>query len=110
MSLKRWWEVYPQGTREGDEETRFFIALCRKPEFRFRSVDELSLESGLTKVRVEELIQKYVSLGMISASPSDPDMWGYWERVGKPQVVSKTITEEDHEIRVKKCGKSRHQP
>lgn len=109
MSLKCWWEVYPQGTKEGDEETRFFIALSRKPEFKYRSVEEIAAESGLSKVRVDELIQKYVSLGMISANPSDPEMWGYWERINKKDSKPKSIVEEDHDCRVKKC-KSCHHP
>lgn len=105
MARKCWWEIYPQGTEEGDEETRFFISLCRNQEFRYRTVEEIAHESGLSKIRVEELIEKYVALDLIISNPNDPDMWGYWERIGKKDVEEKTIVEEDHESRIKKVKK-----
>ena len=86
---KKWTDVYPQGTKEGNEEQRFFIALARQPEYKWRSVAALAKESNLTKERVEEIISKYYKKNMIFASPKAEDHWGYWERV--PECL-----EQDH--------------
>jgi len=101
MSLKAWWEIFPQGTKEGDEESRFFCALARHPDFKYRSVEKLSEESQLSKSRVEEIITKYAPLGMILQNPKDPDQWGYWERVGTKKE-DKPLIEEDHDTRLSK--------
>jgi len=97
---KCWWEVFPQGTRDGDEESRFFCAIARHPDFKYRSVEKLSEEAQLSKSRVEDIISKYAPLGMILQNPKDPDQWGYWERVGTKKA-EKGILEEDHELRLK---------
>jgi hypothetical protein len=99
---KCWWEVFPQGTRDGDEESRFFCALARHPDFKYRSVEKLSEEAQLSKSRVEDIISKYAPLGMILQNPKDPDQWGYWERVGAKKS-DKDLLEEDHEMRLKKA-------
>ncbi len=99
---KFWWEVYPQGTKDGDEESRFFCALARHPDFKYRSVEKLSEEAQLSKSRVEEIISKYAPLGMIFQNPKDPDQWGYWERVG-PKKEERHVLEEDHDNRLKKA-------
>jgi hypothetical protein len=93
--------VYPQGTTEGDEEQKLFIALARHPEYEWRSVAAISKESGLSKERVEEILQKYYKKGIVFQSPKNEDLWGYWERV--PEMLNKngsSITEKDHENRV----------
>lgn len=95
MALKKWWEVYPQGTKEGDEESRFFCALSRHPEYKWRSVDRLAEEAALPKVRIEEIIGKYAQEGMIYQNTKDPDQWGYWERVGEKKVEKDIIEEEN---------------
>lgn len=99
--LKPWWAIFPQGTKEGDEESRFFCSLSRHPEFKWRSVDKLSEESHLSKSRVEEIIAKYAVLGMILQNPKEPDQWGYWERVGSKKH-EKGVLEEEHANRLKK--------
>ncbi len=101
MSLKCWWEVFPQGTKEGDEESKFFCALARHPDYKWRSVEKLSEEAQLSKSRVEEIIAKYAVAGMVYQNPKEPDQWGYWERVGA-RKVDKDIVDEDNEIRLKK--------
>jgi hypothetical protein len=101
MALKSWWEVYPHGTKEGDEESRFFCALARHPDFKYRSVEKLSEEAGLSKSRCEDIISKYHPAGMILQNPKDPDQWGYWERVGAKKS-EKDLLEEDMENRLKK--------
>lgn len=85
--LKTWSQVYPQGTKAGDEEQLFFVGkdrqsgLARHPQYKWRSTDSIIKESGLTKDRVEFIINKYVKMGLILSSPTKPDQWAYWERV-----------------------------
>ena len=78
---KKWTEVYPQGTLEGDEEARFFKSLARNPKYDWRSTAAIAKESGLGQRRVEEIISKYLKKNMVFQSPSNEDHWGYWERV-----------------------------
>ena len=56
--LPKWTDVYPQGCKAGDEEQDFFIALARNPKWQWRSVAAIAKESGLSKERVEELLNK----------------------------------------------------
>lgn len=100
----KWTDVYPQGTKTGDEEQGFFIALARNPKWEWRSVAAIAKESGLSKERVEEIIEKYWKKGLIFQNPKNEDQWGYWERV--PEMVPKSdgsITDKDHENRIKKA-------
>lgn len=76
---QKWHQVYPQGTKTGDEEQRFFKALARHPKFDWRSVASIATETGLTKKRVEEILYKYFKLGMIFQNPTSEEQWGYWE-------------------------------
>lgn len=99
--LKTWTEIYPQGCKEGDEEQGFFIALSRHPKWTWRSVSQLAKESGLSKQRIEEIIQKYYKKGMIFQSPTNDDMWGYWEN--HPDMIPSekmSATKEDHKNRI----------
>lgn len=86
---KQWFVVYPQGTKAGDEEQRFFRALIRHPKYDWRSVASIATESGLSKKRVEEIIAKYFALGMVFQNPKNEDQWGYWENHKKllPKAV-----------------------
>lgn len=98
---RKWIDVYPQGTTEGDEEQKFFIALARS-KWDWRSVGMLAKETGLTKERVEEIIQKYYNMKppMVIQSPSNEDNWGYWERVAPDGENTPTITEQDQDDRI----------
>lgn len=78
---KKWTDVYPAGTKEGDEESRFFKSLARNSKYEWRSVAALAKESNLDKKRVEEILSKYFKLGMVFQNPKNEDHWGYWERV-----------------------------
>jgi hypothetical protein len=101
--LKKWTEVYPQGTKEGNEEQKFFISLARNPKYEWRSTAQMGKETGLTRERVEEIIQKYVKMGLIIPSPTKEDHWAYWERV--PNMVkddSKSLTQKDQKKRIDK--------
>lgn len=78
---KKWTDVYPVGTNEGDEEARLFKSLARHPKYEWRSVAALAKESGLSKERVEQILSKYFKMKMVYQNPSNEDHWGYWERI-----------------------------
>jgi hypothetical protein len=102
--LPKWPDVYPQGCKAGDEEQEFFIALGRNIKWQWRSVAAIAKESGLSKERVEELLNKYWKKGMVFQNPQNDDQWAYWERV--PQMVPndvQSINDEDRKNRVKKA-------
>jgi hypothetical protein len=102
-SPKKWIDVYLQGTAEGDEEQKFFIALARHPKYIWRSVSALSKESNLSIVRTEQIIQKYYNKGMIFQNPKVEDQFAYWERV--PELVPKkpkSISKIDQNKRIDK--------
>lgn len=98
---KKWIDVYPQGTTEGNEEQRFFIALARNPKYCWRSISALAKESNLSAQKVEKIIEKYYKKGMIFQNPKTEDQWAYWERV--PEMVPKntSLVKKDHDIRTK---------
>lgn len=97
-----WFDVYPQHTKEGDEEAKVFTSLARNSKWNWRTVSSISKETGLAKDRVEEILYKYMKRGMVFQNPKNDDQWGYWVNVpemlgGKP----KTINQEDLENRLK---------
>lgn len=99
----KWTDVYPQGTKVGDEEQTLFIALSRNAKWSWRSVAQLAKESNLNKERVIEILEKYSKKGMVFQNPSNEDQWGYWERV--PEMIPKdnrSLTQKDHDDRIKK--------
>ena len=101
--LPKWTDVYPQGTKEGDEEQDLFKCLARHPKWTYRSVAQIAKETNLTKERVEEILNKYWKRGMVIQNSSNEDQWAYWERV--PDMVPKTtksITKEDQNSRIEK--------
>jgi len=103
MKPKKWVDVYPHGTKEGDEELKFFIALARHPKYQWRSTSGIAKEIGLTPERVEEIIQKYYKKGMVFQNPKNEDQWGYWERV--PDMLpeeQKSISKKDQDKRIDK--------
>jgi hypothetical protein len=107
---KKWTEVYPQGTKEGDEENKFFKVLARHPQWQYRSTAHLAAETGLPRKRIEEIIEKYAEGDkcqfdppLVYAHPEQEGQWGYWERV--PEHLEKdkrSITRKDQDRRVKK--------
>lgn len=105
---KRWTEVYPQGTKEGDEEARFFRSLARNPKYDWRSTAAIAKESGLNQRRVEEIIAKYLKKNMVFQSPSNDEHWGYWERV--PHMLPneyRSASDADKEKRIKRAAEKR---
>lgn len=106
---KKWTDVYPAGTKEGDEEIRFFKSLARHPKYDWRSVAAVAKESGLEKKRVEEIILKYFKLNMVYQNPKNEDHWGYWERV--PHVLPDqyiSISDSDKKSRIDKFIKNKN--
>lgn len=102
---KTWAEVYPMGTKEGNEEARFFRALARNPKYTWRSTAALAKEGRLTKERTEEIIAKYLKKGMIFQSPKNETLWGYWERV--PEMlpdVETSLSTQDKKDRIDKAS------
>lgn len=97
---KKWIDVYPQGTKDGDEEQRFFIALARHPEYKWRSTEILAKQSGLSEERVEKLILKYHKKGMIFQNPKNKEQWGYWERVPDMIKEKKSVSDADKQKRI----------
>jgi hypothetical protein len=99
----KWSQIYPQGTAEGDEEQRFFIALSRG-KYDFLSIAQISQTSGLTKERVESIIEKYYPLHVVLQNPENEDQWAYWERcielVPNPK---QSISQLDKKYRLKKA-------
>ena len=102
--LKPWSEHYPHGTKEGDEECAFFISLARNPKYIWRSTSGIANETGLSKMRVEEIIQKYVKIHMIYQHPKNDDSWGYWEKVPVDMLPKdyQSLVSKDQKQRMKK--------
>lgn len=102
--LNHWTDVYPIGTKEGDEEFAFFVALARNQKYVWRSTAGIATDAKLSKERVEEILQKYLDLGMVFQHPKNDDSWGYWKRV-PPEVLPKeyqSLVDKDQKQRMNK--------
>ena len=102
----KWTDVYPQGTKAGDEEQRLFISLARNAKFIWRSVAALAKEANLTPERCEEILAKYHKKGMVFQNPKSEDQWSYWERT--PELlpsVDKSIASNDKNTRIDNAKK-----
>ena len=102
---KTWAEVYPMGTKEGNEEAKFFRSLARNKKYTWRSTAALAKESNLTKERTEEIIAKYLKRGMIFQSSKNETMWAYWERV--PELlpnIETSLSAQDKKMRIDKAA------
>ena len=102
---KKWTEVYPQGTKEGNEESKLFRALARNPKYEWRTVAHLAKQTGLSRQRVEEIIDKYHNKydpPLIYPHSSNEDMWGYWERIPEKEWKKdlRTTPQKDQENRI----------
>lgn len=104
-TLKKWWAVYAN-----DEEKRFFVGkdgnsgLCRNTEFDWRSTEALARESGLSKAKIEIIIDKYHKAGIVVQHAKDPEKWGYWEKCSSTVTSStKDVTKDDQQARVDKA-------
>lgn len=103
---KKWTEIYPYGTKEGDEEAKFFKHLARHPKYDYRSVSQLIKSTGLTKERIEEIISKYAEgydPPLIYPHPTNDDHWGYWERCpDQVKTDHRGISRKDKDQRIDK--------
>lgn len=101
---KKWTDIYPYGTKEGDEEAKVFRALARHAKFDYRSTGAIVKATGLTRERVEEIIDKYhnkIQPPLIYPHNTNEDHWGYWERV--PEVLKtdkRSISDKDKDNRI----------
>jgi hypothetical protein len=108
MSMKKWHEVY-----QGADERNFFIGKdgnsgMVRSKYEFRSVKALAKESGLDQKRTEEIINKYLKMGILVPSPKMADQYGYWLGVAPHLGVdtNQTVAQADQAIRVKKASKT----
>lgn len=103
---KKWTEVYPYGTKEGDEEAKFFKALARHQKYDYRSIPQLIKITGLSQERLEEIIDKYATRydpPLIVPHPQNEDHWGYWERCqDQLKTDQRNISQKDHDKRIDK--------
>ena len=102
---KKWTEVYPYGTREGDEEAKFFRALARSPKYEYRSIGAIIKASKLSRDRVEEILDKYVNHydpPLVCPHPTNEEHWGYWERCEDDKSDKRSISQKDQDKRVDK--------
>jgi hypothetical protein len=101
---KKWTEIYPYGTKEGDEEAKVFRALARHAKFDYRSTGAIVKATGLSRERVEEIIDKYhnkITPPLIYPHSTNEDHWGYWERC--PEVLKadkRGISDKDKDNRI----------
>ena len=98
-----WFDVYPQGTQQGDEEQKIFTSLSRSGnKWVWRSIGALEKETGLSKEKVEKILYKYLKIGVVFQNPKNEDQWAYWDNV--PEMLGKeqkSISKEDQEKRLK---------
>lgn len=97
---KKWLDVYPQGTKDGDEEQKVFISLARHKIYPWRSLSAIVAESGLSKDRVLEILTKYEKKGMVFHSPTNEKNWGYWERHPELLKDDSSISKKDKDNRI----------
>mgnify|MGYP006275009865 CR=1 FL=1 len=77
--MPEWYEIYPQGTPEGEEEKKFFISLARNKKYKqWRSVSAISKEINISEERIEQIIFKYNKIGLVIQNPSNSEFWGYY--------------------------------
>lgn len=100
---QKWTDAYPYGTKEGDEESKVFRVLARGSH-DFQSTSHITKASGLTRQRVEEIIDKYVNKvkpSLIIPNIENDESWAYWERV--PDLLRKderNISQKDMDKRI----------
>lgn len=108
-NLKKWWEIYAN-----DAEKRLFVGadgqsgLCRsKSGFAWRTVGKLVEESKLTRLEVEDILDKYNKMGIVRQHKNDPEKWGYWENIGNAPT-QKDVVQDDIKDRVDKAKNTKN--
>lgn len=105
LKPKKWYDVYPYGTKDGDEEAQVFRALSRHPKFDYRSTAAIIKTTGIKRERVEEIIDKYMSCDppLIFPHKTNEEHWGYWERcTDRLEDDIRDISSKDKDDRVDK--------
>lgn len=105
--MPEWYEIYPQGTPEGEEEKNFFISLARNKKYKqWRSASAISKETNISQQRVEEIIFKYNKMGIVIQNPSNSDFWGYYHNNLDvvPEERDSVIVEERRKLLNKKLN------
>lgn len=95
---KKWTEVYAYGTKEGDEEAKFFKCLTRNKDYDYMSVSALMNITGISMQRIEEIINKYaveINPPLLVAHETNEDLWGYWERCGYKNEKTCSLSQKD---------------
>jgi hypothetical protein len=103
----KWTNVYPAGTQEGNEESKFFCAIARNPKYEWLSTSAIAQKSGLSKQRVEQIISKYYEMKMIYQNPVNNEQWGYWERVSEMIVQPYSPATNDKKNRINEVLKKK---
>lgn len=101
MKNKHWFDVYPQGTPEGEKEQKVFISLARDPKIIWKTTRALYLETGLSETEIEHIIDKYLKINMIIKNPENDYEWAYYERVENLPKPKLSVTEENQKKRIK---------
>ena len=107
--MPEWYEIYPQGTPEGEEEKKFFISLARNKKYKqWRSVSAISKEIDVSQQRIEEIIFKYHKMGLVIQNPSNTEFWGYYHNNldSIPETKDPVIVEERKKLLNKKLNPS----
>ena len=67
-----WFDVYPQGTQQGDEEQKIFTSLSRSGnKWVWRSIGALEKETGLSKEKVEKMVDECILKEIIADNQYD---------------------------------------
>lgn len=101
---KTWAEVY----RNDDDRNVFVgkdgVSGLTRSKFDWRTVDALSKESGLTKEKVEKILDYYNKKG-ICIQHANGEKWGYWENVGANKEPVDVVKVDQDERASKNEGK-----
>jgi hypothetical protein len=107
--MKKWYDVY-----QGNDERAFFVGKDGKSglvrsSYNYRSVAALAKESGLSKGRVEQIVSKYLKMGLVVASSDKEDHYAYWGRVspGMTAGAAPTVAVADQNNRINKASSSK---
>ncbi len=104
----KWWQIFAN-----DDEKRVFVGkdgtdgLVRSEKnYKWRTLASLVENSGLSKEKVEKILNKYIKAGLIFQNDRG-DKFGYWENVaphlGLPEAKSEV--EQDQQSRIEKASK-----
>lgn len=105
--MPEWYEIYPQGTPEGEEEKKFFISLARNKKYKnWRSVSAISKEIDISHQRIEEIIFKYHKIGLVIQNTGNTEFWGYYHNNldSIPKELDSVINEERKKLLNKKIN------